>query len=52
MQEMAHDGGQDKGNNNNNNDMYVGGPVDFVSSMAMANEDNSDNQQSFTLRGT
>ncbi|XP_038104590.1 uncharacterized protein LOC6038312 [Culex quinquefasciatus] len=50
MQEMAHDGGQDKGNNNNNNDMYVGGPVDFVSSMAMANEDNSDNQQSFTLR--
>ena len=50
MQEMAHDGGQDKGNNNNN-DMYVGGAVDFVSSMAMTNEDNSDNQQSFTLRG-
>ncbi|XP_021694589.1 uncharacterized protein LOC5574324 [Aedes aegypti] len=31
------------------NDLYTG--VDFVSSMAMSSEDNSDNQSSFSIRG-
>ncbi|XP_062539924.1 paired box protein Pax-9 [Armigeres subalbatus] len=31
-------------------DLFTGG-VDFVSSMAMSSEDNSDNQSSFTIRG-
>lgn len=35
---------QDKGS-----DLYSG--VDFVSSMAMSSEDNSDNQSSFSIRG-
>ncbi|XP_065077446.1 uncharacterized protein sv isoform X2 [Ochlerotatus camptorhynchus] len=32
------------------NDLFVGG-VDFVNSMAMSSEDNSDNQSSFSIRG-
>lgn len=32
------------------NDLYTG--VDFVSSMAMSSEDNSDNQSSFSIRGS